>query len=64
MQSKNKIRTIYLIIAVAMEFIIGVASVIHLKMNSISFLLVMMTSLIGMGSITYFVLNYDRDIME
>ena len=64
MQSKKKIRTIYLIIAVAMEFIIGLASVIHLKMNSISFLLVMLTSLIGMGSIIYFVLNHDTDIME
>jgi hypothetical protein len=53
----------YAIIAVVIEFIIGVASILHLKMNSIAFLLVMLTTLVGMGSIAYFVLSHDTDGM-
>ena len=63
MLSKKKIRTSYAVIAVAMEFIIGVASIIHLKINSIAFLLVMLTTLIGMGLIAHFVLTHDTDVM-
>ena len=64
MLSRKKIRTIYAVIAIVMEFIIGIASVIHLKIDSITFLLVMLTTVTGMASIAYFVLNHDTDIMK
>lgn len=60
---KKKIQMSYVIFAVVMEFVIGVASILHLKMNSIPFLLVMLTTFIGMGSIAYFVLSHDTDAM-
>lgn len=63
MLSKTRIRTIYAIIAVTVELIIGLASIFHLKMSSIPFLLVMLTTLVGMGATAYFVLRHNTDVL-
>ena len=64
MLSRKKIRTIFLIFAVAIELMIGLVSAVYLKMNSLSFLLVMLTALIAIGSIVYFVLHHGTDVMK
>lgn len=64
MPSRKKIRTIYLIVAAATELLIGFAAAVHLKIDSLSFFLVLVTALIATGSIEHFVLNHDTDLIE
>jgi hypothetical protein len=61
MISRRKVRTVYLFIAGVIELMIASASSVYLKMGSPSFLLVMLTALIAIGSIVYFVVNHDTD---
>ena len=48
---------IFLLFAAMTELMIALPSALYLKMGSISFLVVMLTALIAIASIVYFVLN-------
>jgi hypothetical protein len=61
---QKKIRTAYIIIAVLMELMIALASSVYLKVNSISFLSVILTALIAIGPIVYFVIKHRADEMK
>ncbi len=61
---KKKVQTVYLILATAIELLIGLASAFYLEMTSLPFFLVMATTLIAIGSIEYFVLQHDPEAME
>lgn len=61
MISRTKVRTIYLFVAGAMELMIALASSVYLKVGSLPFLAVMLTALMAIGPIVYFVLNHDMD---
>ncbi len=64
MISKKKVRTIFLFIAAIIELMIALPSAVYLEMESISFLVVMLTALTATGSIVYFVLQHDMDAMK
>lgn len=64
MRYQKKIQTIFLILATATELLLGFASASYLKMDSLSFFLVMATALIATGSIEFFVLKHGADVME
>ena len=61
---QKKIRTAYMIIAVLMELMIALASSVYLKVNSISFLSVILTALIAIGPIVYFIIKHRADEMK
>jgi len=61
---QKKIRTAYIIIAVLMELMIALASSVYLKVNSISFLSVILTALIAIGPIVYFIIKHRADEMK
>ncbi len=64
MISQKKVRTIYLFIAAMIILMIALPSTVYLKMQSISFLVVMLTALIAIGVIVYFVFQHDADAMK
>jgi hypothetical protein len=64
MISKKKVRTIFLFIAAMIMLMIALPSAVYLKVQSISFLVVMLTALIAIGVIVYFVLQHDVDAMK
>lgn len=61
---QKKIRTAYIIIAVLMELMIALASSVYLKVNSISFLSVILTALIAIVPIVYFIIKHRADEMK
>lgn len=61
MISKQKIQTIYLFLAAMMILMIALPSAVYLKVQSIPFLVVMLTALTAIGAIVYFVLQHDVD---
>jgi hypothetical protein len=64
MISKNKVRTIYLFISSITMLMIALPSAVYLKVQSISFLVILLTALIAIGVIIYFVLQHDVDAMK
>ena len=64
MISKKKVQTIFLFVAAMIELMIALPSAVYLKVESVWFLIVMLTTLIAIGSIVYFVLQYDMDATE
>jgi hypothetical protein len=64
MISKKKVRTIYLFIAAMTMLMIALPSAVYLRVQSISFLVVMLTALIAIGVIVYFILQHDVDAMN
>ena len=64
MRYQKKIQTIFLILAIATELLLGFASASYLKMDSLSFFLVMATALLATGSIAHFVFKHGTDVME
>jgi hypothetical protein len=64
MISQKKVRNAFLLIAAMTELMIALPSAVYLKVESISFLVVMLTALIAIGSIVYFVLHHDMDAMK
>jgi hypothetical protein len=64
MISKNKVRTIYLFISAITMLMIALPSAVYLKVQSISFLVILLTALIAIGVIIYFVLQHDVDAMK
>jgi hypothetical protein len=58
MLSYNKIRAAYIVFAIMFEMMLAVASSVYLKFGSLSFVLVVLTALIAIGPIVYFILNH------
>ncbi len=63
MLSQDQIRTIYIILAVIFELMIAMASSVYLKFG-FSFFLVVLTTLIAIVSMAYFILNHSPDGMK
>ena len=60
----NKIRAAYIVFAVIFELMIAMASSVYLKFGSLSFLFVVLTALIAIGPIVYFILTHRPDRMK